>query len=238
MSLSPKRRKSLDTMTTTRLQIAIGWSQHRDLCDIPFSFGWSTILNFKGPKWTKVCRDVCTTALSTDIACFMGVTYAPIDDVKKRAARNLLLQDIDAVQRRIDHPRRPIWKYIIGLLVAGALGQLQARMNRIDEVLSSFVTTISWNPTILVNTTTSATTMATKSPGTIPRSVVLPWAAWTILTIFIVRSEFRQWVTRTISSSLKTLQHAAMLGNPVPPSELGKIERRWLWSFLLWKTEH
>ncbi|RPB21890.1 hypothetical protein L211DRAFT_840243 [Terfezia boudieri ATCC MYA-4762] len=162
----------------------------------------------------------------------------PMDDEEKRAARNLLLQDIEAVQRRIDHRRRPIWKYIIGLLVTGAFGQLHAHMNRIEEVLSSFVATNTWNSTILVNTTTSATTMATKTSGTIPRSVVLPWAAWTILTIFIVRSEFRQLVTRTISSSLKTLHHAAMLGNPVPPSELQKIERRWLWSFLLWKGEH
>jgi len=68
----------------------------------------------------------------------------------------------------------------------------------------------------------------------IPRSV-WPWAAWTLLAIFIVRSELRQWVTRTISSSLEALRHAATQGDPLPSSELAKIEQKWRWSFLVWK---
>ena len=100
-------------------------------------------------------------------------------------------------------------------------------MNRI-EVLSA---TVSGGLT----TTTARATVGTAS-NIIPRSVVLPWAAWTLLAVFIVRSEFRQWVTRTVSSSLETLRCAAVLGDPVPHSELEKIERRWLWSFLVWKS--
>ena len=54
-----------------------------------------------------------------------GIYYIPVSDItslaidvtKKNVARNLLLQDIDAVQSRMDHPQRPILKYIIGLLM-------------------------------------------------------------------------------------------------------------------------
>ncbi|KAF8418179.1 hypothetical protein EV426DRAFT_620131 [Tirmania nivea] len=159
---------------------------------------------------------------------------ASIDDAKKRMARSLLLQEIDAVQSRMDHPRRPIWKYIIGFLVTGALGQFHPHMK---EVLSPLRSTNFGNYTTLINTTTVETTMARKAAD-VSRSAIFPWIAWTLLALFIARSEFRQWVTRTVSSSLETLRRAAVRGDPVPSSDLEKIEKRWLWSFLVWKGTH
>jgi len=84
---------------------------------------------------------ICIAALNPLFQCLMPVSYdgqqaswassaveglvpvfdifslAPVDTVEKRVTRNLLLQEIDAIQSRMDHPQRPIWKYIIGLLV-------------------------------------------------------------------------------------------------------------------------
>ena len=71
----------------------------------------------------------------------------------------------------------------------------------------------------------------------LPHSLILPWIASILLVIYIARSEFRQWVTLSMSSSLEILQHAAVLGAPMPPSHLEKIKKNWLWSWLVWKDK-
>lgn len=118
---------------------------------------------------------------------------------------------------------------------AGALGPLQSQAYRTAGFPFPVVARIFSNSTALAGITTPGASLAAKTSD-VPRSVVIPWTAWTLLAIFIARSEFRQWVTRSISSFLEALRHAAVLGDTVPPSTLKKVEQRWLWSFLVWKT--